>query len=87
MTLEYAVRAMTSLPADQLRLFDRGRLAPGMAADLVIFDPATIQDTATYARPASYPTGIQYVLVNGKVAVAEGKPTGLTAGSVIRHVP
>jgi N-acyl-D-aspartate/D-glutamate deacylase len=86
-TLEYAVRAMTSLPADQLKLYDRGRLAPGMAADLVIFDPATIQDTATYARPASYPTGIEYVIVNGKVAVAEGKPTGVTAGSVIRHIP
>lgn len=86
-TLEYAVRAMTSLPADQLKLYERGRLAPGMAADLVIFDPATVQDTATYARPASYPTGIEYVIVNGKVAVAEGKPTGVTAGSVIRHIP
>jgi N-acyl-D-amino-acid deacylase len=86
MTLEYAVRAMTSLPADQLKLYDRGRLAPGMAADLVIFDPAAIQDTATYAHPASYSTGIEYVLVNGKVAVSQGNPTGIMAGSVIRHV-
>ena len=59
---------MTSLPADMLGLYDRGRIAPGMATNLVIFDPDKIQDTATFAKPAAYPTGIDAVLVNGTVA-------------------
>jgi N-acyl-D-amino-acid deacylase len=85
LTLEDAVRKMTSLPADLLGLYDRGRIAPGMAADLVIFDPATIQDTATFAKPAVYPTGIDMVLVNGVVAVDHGKATGVAAGEVLLH--
>ena len=57
-TLEMAIRKMTSLPANRLKLFDRGRIAPGMAADLVVFDPNTIQDTATFSKPLAFPTGI-----------------------------
>jgi N-acyl-D-aspartate/D-glutamate deacylase len=86
-SLPDAIREMTSLPADQLKINDRGRIAPGMAADLVIFDPATVKDTATYANPTSYPVGIEYVLVNGKVEVENGKVTGELAGQVIRHHP
>lgn len=85
LTLPDAIRAMTSLPADQLMLYDRGRIAPGMAADIVIFNPRTVRDTATYSHPASYPIGIQYVLVNGRIAVDNGKVTGVPAGKVIRH--
>ncbi len=87
LTLPNAVRAMTSLPADQIKLFDRGRIGIGMAADLVIFDPETVQDTATYSHPASYPKGIYYVLVNGQLAVDNGKMTDALAGKVLRHEP
>jgi len=83
-TLEMAIRKMTSLPANRLKLYDRGRIAPGMAADLVIFDPNTIQDTATFTKPLSFPTGISYVLVNGKIAIDHGQPTGELAGKVLR---
>lgn len=85
MTVPDAIRAMTSLPAAQLRLNDRGRIALGMAADIVIFDPEKVQDTATYAQPASYPIGIQYVFVNGKLAAENGKLTNVLAGEVIRR--
>jgi len=83
-TLENAVREMTSLPANQLRLLNRGRIAPGMAADLVVFDPQKIQDTATFEKPMSYATGMDYVLVNGKVAIEQDKATGVLAGVLIR---
>jgi N-acyl-D-aspartate/D-glutamate deacylase len=85
LTLEDAVRKMTSLPADMLGLYDRGRIASGMAADIVIFDPDKIQDTATYAKPNVYPTGIGMVLVNGTVAVDHGTSTGELAGEVLLH--
>jgi len=85
LTLEDAVRKMTSLPADLLGLYDRGRIAPGMAADIVIFDPDKIQDTATYVKPAVYPTGIAMVLVNGTVAVDHGTSTGERSGEVLSH--
>jgi N-acyl-D-aspartate/D-glutamate deacylase len=84
-TLETAVRKMTSLPANRLKLYDRGRIAPGMAADLVVFDPDTIADTATFAKPLSFPVGISYVLVNGKIAVDHGQSTGELAGKVLRR--
>jgi N-acyl-D-amino-acid deacylase len=84
-SLEMAIRKMTSLPANRLKLYDRGRIAPGMAADLVIFDPNTIQDTATFAKPLSFPTGISYVLVNGKIAVDHGRQTDALAGQVLRN--
>ena len=84
-SLEMAIRKMTSLPANRLKLYDRGRIAPGMAADLVIFDPNTIQDTATFTKPLAFPTGISYVLVNGKIAVDHGKQTGELTGKVLRN--
>jgi N-acyl-D-amino-acid deacylase len=84
-TLEMAIRKMTSLPANRLKLYDRGRIAPGMAADLVIFDPNTIQDTATFTKPLSFPTGISYVLVNGKIAVDHGHQTAELAGKLLRN--
>jgi N-acyl-D-aspartate/D-glutamate deacylase len=84
-TLEMAIRKMTSLAANRLQLYDRGRLAPGMAADLVVFDPNTIQDTATFTKPLAFPTGISYVLVNGKIAVERGRSTGEMGGKVLRR--
>ena len=73
--LEEAVRKMTSLPAQRMNLPDRGELREGYAADIVIFDPDTINDTATYEDPRQYPTGIEYVIVNGEVAAERGKQT------------
>jgi N-acyl-D-amino-acid deacylase len=75
-----AVHAATGLPAGILGIKDRGLLKNGYAADVVIFDPTTIADKATYEKPHQYSSGIQYVLVNGKVAVDEGKLTGTLAG-------
>jgi N-acyl-D-aspartate/D-glutamate deacylase len=83
-SLEEAIRKMTSLPANRLRLFQRGRIAPGLAADLVVFDPARIQDTATFEKPLSFPEGISHVMVNGQLAVDEGRTASLTAGAVLR---
>lgn len=83
-SLETAIREMTSLPANQLHLRNRGRIAPGLAADLVLFDPAKVADTATFAKPLSYSVGMSYVLINGKLAIDNGEPTGTLAGKVIR---
>lgn len=85
LTLEDAIRRMTSLPARTFGFSDRGLLREGMAADLVLFDPARVQDKATYQAPHQYTEGIDVVVVNGKVAVAEGKPTGVLAGKILRH--
>jgi N-acyl-D-amino-acid deacylase len=83
-TLEMAIRKMTSLPANTLKLYDRGRIAPGMAADLVVFDPATIQDTATFQSPLKYPRGIDYVIVNGKIAVEKESWTKVMSGQILK---
>ena len=83
-SLENAIREMTSLPANQLKMWNRGRIAPGLAADLVLLDPDKIADTATFARPLSYSVGVEYVLVNGQLAIDKGQPTGTLAGKVIR---
>jgi dihydroorotase/N-acyl-D-amino-acid deacylase len=83
-SLEEAVRKMTSLPADRLGLPDRGILRQGMKADVVVFDPATVQDMASYDNPAQYSKGIAWVLVNGKPVVASGKPTDALPGQVLR---
>lgn len=72
LTLEDAVRKMTSFPASRLRLTDRGILRPGLKADITIFDPATVRDTATYQQPHQYAEGISWVIVNGEV-VFDGK--------------
>ena len=82
--LEEAVRKMSSLPASRLGIFDRGILRPGFAADMVLFDPAILEDTATYAQPQQGPKGIDKVWVNGQLAVDAGKVTGVRAGTVLR---
>ncbi|HET7085625.1 MAG TPA: D-aminoacylase [Rhizomicrobium sp.] len=83
-TLEEAVRKMTSLPANRLGLADRGILRQGMKADVVVFDPATVKDMASYEKPDQYSQGIAWVLVNGKAVVADGKPTNALPGQVLR---
>jgi N-acyl-D-amino-acid deacylase len=84
-SLEFAIRSMTSLPASVFRLPDRGTIREGSAADLVLFDPATIQDLATYEHPHQLATGVSYVLVNGVIAMDGGQLTGARAGRVLRR--
>jgi N-acyl-D-aspartate/D-glutamate deacylase len=83
--LEEAIRKMTSLPASTLGLTDRGTIKPGMWADLVIFDPATVADKATFEDPFQYPVGIDTVLVNGTVVLDEGKHTNARPGKVLKR--
>ena len=83
-TLADAVRRLTSLPATNLGLRDRGRIAAGTAADVVVFDPATIADHATYERPRQYATGVRDVLVNGVQVLRGGEPTGATPGRIVK---
>ncbi len=85
--LEEAVRRMTSLPADRFGLADRGRVAEGRFADLVLFDPDTVVDTATYDEPKQEPIGIDAVVVNGAVAYRSGTHTGAAAGRMLRYQP
>lgn len=82
--LSTAVKKMTSMPAEKLRLTDRGRIARGMKADLVVFDGAEVRDTATFEDPHRYPHGIKHVLVNGILVVENGKHTGARPGRVLR---
>jgi N-acyl-D-amino-acid deacylase len=82
--LERAVQKMTGLPASRFGLADRGTVAPGQAADLVLLDPATVRDTATYERPQSMAAGIALVMVNGRIAVREGEHLDLHAGRRLR---
>lgn len=83
-SIEEAVRKLAALPADNLFLKDRGHLAAGYFADVVVFDPNTIQDHATYDRPHQLSTGVSQVIVNGKFALRDGKPTGAATGRVVR---
>lgn len=83
--LPEAVRKMTSLPADILGLTARGRIEPGFAADLVVFDPATVIDTATYQEPHRMPIGIETVLVNGIAVVEKSRGTENTPGLLLRR--
>lgn len=86
LTLENAINKMTQMPAQRLGLADRGEIAVGFVADLVVFDPATVRDRATFTDPHQYPEGIPFVVVNGIVAVADGQLTSARAGRVLRHV-
>ena len=83
LTLEDAVRKMTSLPASLLGMTDRGLLREGYKADIVIFDPEKVRDTATYDNARQYAEGVDHVLVNGRIAVADGEFTGVRAGKVL----
>jgi len=82
-SLEDAVRKMTSLPAQVLGLKDRGLLRQGFWGDVVVFDPDTVTDMATYDNPKQYPKGIPYVLVNGQVVIDNGQHTGARPGKAV----
>jgi N-acyl-D-amino-acid deacylase len=84
LTLPDAIRKFTALPAQRMRFTDRGVLKEGMAADVVIFDPATIRDLATYENPNQLSQGMEWVLVNGVPVIADGKMTGALPGKVLR---
>ena len=84
-TMEQAVRKLTSLPALRLGFTDRGLVRPGMAADIVCFDPATVIDKATYENPRQTPDGIPFVIVNGVAVVDEGRHTGWLGGKALRR--
>jgi dihydroorotase/N-acyl-D-amino-acid deacylase len=84
LTLEDAIRKFTALPAQRMRLTDRGVLKAGMWADVVIFDPATIHDRATFDNPNQLSEGMEYVLVNGGLVIDQGKMTGALPGKVLR---
>jgi len=85
LSLETAVAKLTSVPAARIGLRDRGVVRDGAIADLVVFDPATVADEATYTDPARYPTGIQHVIVNGRAAILDGAETGERAGRLLRR--
>jgi hypothetical protein len=76
---------MTGLPATIVGMVDRGFIAPGMAADLTVFDAAAVIDRATYEKPTEWPEGIRHVVVNGRVAIRDGEPTGVHAGRSLRR--
>ena len=84
LTLEQAVRKMSALPASRIRLGDRGRIAPKLAADIVVFDPATVTDKATFEDPFQYPVGINAVIVNGAIAFRDGERTKTATGKALR---
>jgi len=82
-TLEDAVHKMSGLPSQRLKLYDRGLIRPGMKADLAIFDPATVADTATFEKPHQYAVGVKYVVVNGKIVIDDGKLTSERPGRIL----
>ena len=83
--LEAAVAKLSSVPAGRLGLRDRGTVRDGALADLVVFDPQTVADEATYTDPARYPTGIEHVIVNGRAAILDGAETGERPGRLLRR--
>jgi N-acyl-D-amino-acid deacylase len=84
LSLEDAIRKFTALPAQRMRLADRGVLKSGLWADLVVFDPATIADRSTFSEPNLLAAGMRWVLVNGVPVIADGKMTGAKPGQVLR---
>lgn len=86
LNLEEIIRHLTSAPAQRLDLHDRGLVKEGLVADLVVFNPETIADKATFEEPKQYPAGIDYVIVNGAVVVEKGKHTGVLKGRALLHV-
>ncbi|MGO0942116.1 amidohydrolase family protein, partial [Clostridioides difficile] len=86
LTFEEAVKKITYLSAKRLGIYkERGLLKENYFADIVVFDPDTIEDKATYSNPKQYTVGVEYVLVNGKIALAGGKQTDVCAGRVIKN--
>jgi N-acyl-D-amino-acid deacylase len=85
LSLEEAVRKMTSAPAARLGLRDRGLLRDGYVADVVVFDPARVRSNATYDQPRQFPDGIEHVFVNGVAVVDGGRHTGARPGRALRH--
>jgi len=83
-TLEEAIYKLAGLPAELLKLQRRGRLKTGYFADIVLFDPATIQDHATFQQPHQYATGVSDVWVNGRAVLSKGNPTGTTPGRFVK---
>lgn len=83
LTLEEAIRKMTSQPATRVHLADRGILRPGLDADVTVFDPATIRDLSTFEEPAQYSIGVKYVLVNGRTVIFDGKITSERPGRAL----
>ncbi|MDQ8165562.1 MAG: amidohydrolase family protein, partial [Gemmatimonadota bacterium] len=84
-TLENAITKMTGMPAKRLGLTDRGCIREGCAADITVFDPATVADKGTFTEPHQYPVGIDYVMVAGQLVVADGKMTAARPGQVLRR--
>ncbi len=84
-SVEQAIRSASGLPADILKLPERGYLKAGYFADIVVFDPKTFRDKATFDQPHQYSTGVRYLFVNGRLAIDEGKATEVLAGRVLRH--
>ena len=87
LTLAQAIRRLTSIPADRVRLPDRGRLIVGKAADVVVFDAARILDAATFERPFQYPVGITMVIVNGQIVLRDGQRSRAQSGRALRSDP
>jgi len=87
LTIEEAIRRMTSLPAGHFRFADRGLIKEGHAADIVVFDARTVRDAATYEKPHAYAEGLPYVLVNGVVVVRNGEHAGARSGTILRSNP
>ena len=83
LSMEEAIRKMTSANATKIHVFDRGLLRPGLWADVTVFNPATIIDNATYMKPHQYASGVEYVLVNGKIVLARGKHSGARPGLIL----
>jgi len=81
--LEEAIRKMTSANAAKIHQYDRGLLRPGMAADVTVFNAATIIDNATYEKPHQYATGVEYVIVNGKLVLEHTRHTGARPGAIL----
>jgi N-acyl-D-amino-acid deacylase len=82
--MQEAIRKLTMLPAETLRVKERGRLAPKYFADVVVFDPQTIADRSTYEKPHQYATGVRHVWVNGVQVLKDGEHTGAMPGRVVR---
>jgi N-acyl-D-amino-acid deacylase len=83
LTLENAIRKMTSLPAQLIRMKERGLLIKGYKADIAIFNPETIRENGTYAEPCRYSSGTEYVIVNGKISIDKGEYNGALNGKML----